>query len=306
MNDKIFKCECGKEFFAANRFNGHKSGCKEHHIAKYGSLAYYNLRYKNSTAKSTATIRKKAKISAEEKLQRWISEHHTCEKCGKVMTEKYGSGRFCSQSCANGRSKSVEERRRIGSGVIKTRKENPISAEKIREIASHVHESSVKNYESNPKYCSVCGKQLSYERRFNKTCSDECYETTRGGLRHGSDTGKHGWYKGHYCDSSYELAYVIYHLDHSLPFERNKKSYEYIGEDGKLHEYYPDFIEDNKLVEIKGYVTDEVYLKIAAVTDMPVRLLTLDDIQYMIEYVKETYNCSDITSLYESEKHFES
>ena len=170
MNDKIFKCECGKEFFAANRFNGHKSGCKEHHIAKYGSLAYYNLRYKNSTAKSTATIRKKAKISAEEKLQRWISEHHTCEKCGKVMTEKYGSGRFCSRFCANSKPQKDETRALIGK-TIKT-------------LPSYLDGSLYTHFRSKDKvdengqlktaYCVVCGKELP-RGVFKKTCSAECY-----------------------------------------------------------------------------------------------------------------------------------
>ena len=26
--------------------------------------------------------------------------------------------------------------------------------------------------------------------------------------------GKHGWYKEYWCDSSWELAYVIYNLDY--------------------------------------------------------------------------------------------
>lgn len=36
----------------------------------------------------------------KEKLQQWLDEKHTCENCGKVMTEYYGSGRFCSLQCS--------------------------------------------------------------------------------------------------------------------------------------------------------------------------------------------------------------
>ena len=39
-----------------------------------------------------------------------------------------------------------------------------------------------------------------------------------GGKRHGSGRGKKGWYKGYYCDSTWELAWVIYQLDHGVKF----------------------------------------------------------------------------------------
>lgn len=35
---------------------------------------------------------------------------YLCEKCGKEVTEKYGSGRFCSRQCANSRTFSEESR----------------------------------------------------------------------------------------------------------------------------------------------------------------------------------------------------
>lgn len=36
----------------------------------------------------------------EEKLRRWVLEEHRCQRCGKLMTEKYGSGKYCCKSCA--------------------------------------------------------------------------------------------------------------------------------------------------------------------------------------------------------------
>lgn len=36
----------------------------------------------------------------EEKLKKWISEGHHCLRCGKLMTEKYGTGKYCCKSCA--------------------------------------------------------------------------------------------------------------------------------------------------------------------------------------------------------------
>jgi len=65
--------------------------------------------------------------------------------------------------------------------------------------------------------------------------------------------GKQGWYKGFYCQSSWELAWVIYALDHNINFKRNTEGFEYEFE-AKKHKYYPDFIVGNtSYVEVKGY-----------------------------------------------------
>ena len=61
-----------------------------------------------------------------------------------------------------------------------------------------------------------------------------------GGYKRGSGRGKHGWYKGIWCDSSWELAWVIFHLEHGIRFERNKDRFEYYWQ-GKIHKYLPDF-----------------------------------------------------------------
>ena len=72
-----------------------------------------------------------------------------------------------------------------------------------------------------------------------------------GGLRRGSGRGMKGWYLGYWCDSSWELAWVIYHLENGFTFERNDKGFEYFYKN-KIKKYYPDFIMDGKYYEIKG------------------------------------------------------
>lgn len=60
------------------------------------------------------------------------------------------------------------------------------------------------------------------------------------------------WYKGYWCDSSWELAFIIYHLDHNISFKRNKQGFKYTFEE-QTYQYYPDFIyEDGTYIEIKG------------------------------------------------------
>lgn len=295
--EKEFVCECGKRFTNGQAFNGHKSSCKVHCLAKYGSLVEYEAKRSERAKKSAATssiYRTEAKKAV---LQNWLAKNPVCEHCGKVMTEKFGSGRFCSRACANSRERPANIRQKISISVATSG------------LAQQTKQKCIDAYERSPKYCKICNKKIEYDRRSANTCTNrECQiawsasqsKGKTGGLRRGSGTGKHGWYKGYYCDSSYELAYVIYNLDHNISFERNKKAYSYTGIDNKIHKYYPDFIENDSLVEIKGYWTETVQRKLAAVDDSPIKLLMKKDIQYMIDYVKQAYNCSDITTLYES------
>lgn len=48
-----------------------------------------------------------------------------------------------------------------------------------------------------------------------------------GGYRKNGGKGIRGWYKGYWCDSSWELAYVIYNLEHNIHFIRNTKGFNY-------------------------------------------------------------------------------
>lgn len=108
MEQKIYTCECGKTFSTPNSFNGHKTNCKTHHIIKYGSLDKLNIRLEKTRATVSKTVKKQSIKLRKEKQEKWLFEKHTCEKCGKLMTEKYGSGRFCSRYCANSKpSKKV-------------------------------------------------------------------------------------------------------------------------------------------------------------------------------------------------------
>lgn len=94
----MYKCICGKEFEKVQALHGHQSHCKinlgEERLSQKKSLDEYKIqKMVEGTKKRCASIK-------QSKIELWISEKHTCEKCGKVMTEKYASGRFCSKSCS--------------------------------------------------------------------------------------------------------------------------------------------------------------------------------------------------------------
>jgi hypothetical protein len=169
---EMYKCVCGREFMNAQQFNGHKSHCKTYQLDKYGNLDVYN-KVKSAFSSGASISRKRQSEKAKEKrktlAQKWIDEKHRCEKCGRVMTVFYGSGRFCSRSCANTRQHSEETKAKIGkSGLNRVYK---------RDISKNII-----SYERNTNRCTQCGKALSYNMRFRKTCSDECLHTLRSEL----------------------------------------------------------------------------------------------------------------------------
>lgn len=120
-----------------------------------------------------------------------------------------------------------------------------------------------------------------------------------GGYRKGSGRGKKGWYKGYFCDSSWELAFVIYNLEHGIQFERNKKKFTYTF-NGKEYHYLPDFIVDGKYIEIKGYWCEQWEAKYKQFPkNETLQVLTKNEIQPYLNYVINKYG-KDFISLYEN------
>ena len=93
---------------------------------------------------------------------------------------------------------------------------------------------------------------------------------------------KYGTYKGFPCDSSWELAIVVYCLEHDIEIERNKDGFFYIFND-KEYTYYPDFIIDGVYTEIKNYWTERVQAKIDYFPDsLDYQIWYYDDIKHML------------------------
>ena len=62
---------------------------------------------------------------------------------------------------------------------------------------------------------------------------------------------KQGWYKNIHCDSTWELAFLVYYMEHNLNIKRCDKQFDFYWEN-KIHKYIPDFITDEGIIEIKG------------------------------------------------------
>lgn len=209
-----------------------------------------------------------------------------CKNCGKEFTKKYSkwsNGNFCCKHCA--RSYSSKEK-----------------IEELNILKSKIMKEKYKNkYYKNPKICPICGNVIPYEKRKYKSCSNHCSKllgtmtkkylgsNLGGGYRlNGHRKSYSGWYKGIWCDSTYELAYLIYCLDHDIDIKRCNESFEYEYE-GKKHKYTPDFEINGELIEIKGYYSPIVDVKIKSV-DKSIKILYYDDMKDIFNYVAKRYN----------------
>ena len=172
---KAYQCICGKAFNNPQSFNGHKSHCEIHLFAKGGEQCLNMNKERQYKAAVEANIARK-KIGAEKRenaLTSWLAEKHACEKCGNIMLEKFGSGRFCSKMCAMSRVHSVDTKQKIKASLDETL----ISQNKAPS--------------RNKKFCIVCGASIKSN---NKTgfCR-RCLENTDEGFAVKQKLGKLGY-----------------------------------------------------------------------------------------------------------------
>ena len=270
-NKMTYKCECGKEFSNSQAYNGHKGHCLEHLICLLGNydsavkkLNENKDKVINKGAKAAADKKKKkTKLARETKLNKWLSEKHTCENCGKVMTTYYGSGRFCSNFCAR-------------SFVSKQNRE-----EKNLKISKSLEKGNGSETQIK-RHCSICGKEIGYKNKsgYCINCirkSPELKEYRINTLRYVSSfiQNRPGWQSRDTI--SYPEQFWIKVLDnnsikyeHNKPVKNNHSSNYYLDFyikvndteidleiDGKQHKYEDRIksdIERNNYLESKGYI----------------------------------------------------
>ena len=116
-----------------------------------------------------------------------------------------------------------------------------------------------------------------------------------GGYREGSGIGKSGRYNGIWCDSSWELAFIIWCQSQGKNIARNTERFNYEF-NGKSRKYLPDFIVDGQLIEIKGRrIADELTLAKLEATNGRVKLLLAED---MISILKSVEHLQPLEKLY--------
>jgi len=292
----MYKCEyCDKEFKKYQGLAGHKRHCK---LNPNYNENEYKKKCLEIERKSGNTIKEKNLLKEENiKKERIL----ICKKCGKeyklnLSDKEYNKGhykKYCSKSCANSHTLSKESKEKISKSIKKIIKETPeVFSGWFKETKYYITK------------CKYCGCEIKYfgAGNFKRYCSKECKHNYlsehTGGYRLGSGHSKSGWYKGIRCDSTWELAFLIYYLDNNLFIERCKEKRKYIWK-GKEHIYYPDFITDKGIIEIKGYKTDQSEEK--RIQNPDIINIYKEDIQFYLNYVKEKYD-KPLIELYDDSK----
>lgn len=160
----------------------------------------------------------------------------------------------------------------------------------------------LKIYSDNAKNKFDSGVRVAhFKGKQHKPETIQKLKQNAGGVRKGAGRGKSGWYNGYWCDSTWELAWVIYHLDHNIPFSRNTTSFSYEWK-SESHLYYPDFVyDDGTLIEIKGYITDHTKAKLSSVKSPNVlTVLTKQEIKPYLDYVNKKHKGINLITLYDN------
>ena len=152
------------------------------------------------------------------------------------------------------------------------------------------------------KKCKYCGNIFDTRIRNTKSefCSDECMNKSKhiklseiakksnfGGYYPNSiKKYHHGNYKGIHCDSSWELAYLVYCLEHNIDIKRCTEV-RYYKLNKKTRKYFPDFVVNNQIVEIKGYFDKGAQIKSEQNPD--IKVLLHNDLKESLEYTINKY-----------------
>lgn len=220
-----------------------------------------------------------------------------CKKCNKEFEPSKGLINFCSMKCRQGKQWTEEDKKRKSSAAV--------NSEKVKSANKILGDNKIKSFPglringyriTKENICSVCDKIVLTTIVKNQLYHNKCWRSISGGYKQGSSRGKSGWYEGYWCDSSWELAWVIYNLDHEIKFERNKEGFEYEYEN-KKYKYYPDFIlEDGTYIEIKNYNCDRLRAKLKMFPNS-IEVLYKENLKEIFNYIHNKYG-KDFIKLY--------
>lgn len=129
--DIEYKCQyCGKICKNANSLRNHERLCKSNPNRQTNPQKGKTPWNKGLTKETDSRLMKMSRFYYKK------FEPYHCETCGKLVTEPYGSNKYCSVECANKRTISQEQKSKISQTMCKVwaqRKNNGKKINKIKE-----------------------------------------------------------------------------------------------------------------------------------------------------------------------------
>ena len=313
----MYNCKyCQKKFEYAYQVAAHTSMCKLNPT--------YQKNLEKRKCKKTKGQLKEDRIKKDPYKYEYKNFTLKCQKCGKEYTlnitqKQFDNGKykkFCSRSCANSRIHTEETKKKISNSLKQNKPKIWSDESKLKLSLTLLNKNNNKDFyltiNDIPKdICKYCNKEFipkyiyneNYYKiiRHTKFCSPECLHKYKiqnfreinkkyklGGFKEGSVKNyKSGWYHGIHCDSSWELAFIIYHEEHGNKIERYKEIRKYIL-NNKEYNYYPDFIVNDKdIYEIKGIKSKMSDAK--QLYNKDIIFLYRKDMKIYLDYVIEKY-----------------
>lgn len=171
-----------------------------------------------------------------------MNELYKCQKCGKSVFIKFGSGRFCSRACSNSRQFSLETNKKRSISNKLAYEKNP----ELRKICSD----TAKRVNSSRDYSLMKGRHLSEETKakisaanIGKKLSEETKEKCRQAQLKRVNNGTHkGWQSRNI--TSFAENFFIKVLANELP------NVSYIREK-HFGKYFLDFFFEEKALDLE-------------------------------------------------------
>lgn len=263
---------------------------------------YGKGRFCNKLCKATFVAANRKKATLTKKI---------CPKCGRLVGATAFNRHY--KACVNGykvrysgQPKDEHGKTQVWYDSMKN-KAKPKKQEFVCEFCGKVWETTKSNYANHIKYwCEKNpNKQIAHHRlteEGRKRLSEIAKRRGIGGFVSNSKGGKEkkGYYKGLYCMSSCELAFVVYNLDKGEVVEQCKEHFDY-EMNGEKHSYTPDFKIGDIYYEIKGWHRPDTDFKVDAFPKDKTLVLLEGRVQneIYIKYAKEKYGTKFWEVLYE-------
>lgn len=233
------------------------------------------------------------KLNEEWKIN---ENEYECPECHKIFTKSGICSHIICVHTKEGRER-VERNKKLHS----KRQKGHVAWNKglTKETDERIKKAS-ETYKSKNHVVWNKGKKNVFSKETLKNISNKMKEVAKTRVScKGTGRAYKGWYKKYWCDSQWELAFLIYCLDHDITIQRCEEAFEY-QYNNEIHLYHPDFIINNEeYIEIKGYQSKKDNAKFSAFPKNKIlKVYKYKEMKKIFDYVLIKYNISKINDIH--------